>query len=219
MGSTDHVNENDFNNPAPESQDRTFAGQASDTTWMQKLTTELIKKPDKAANSSAPKPTAPSFLINNRDTASSSNELSPSLEDIGPSAIGNQIDPYEMPVKSTADALIEIYFDTVHPSFPILDEDAFLSEYAQYFANSDPQASRYQTFIPMLQITFAIAAVHAHMIEAQWVGDDRDHLLYFARARVLSGETGFLYETIHLGQVQIFGLASMYLLATHQVNR
>ena len=32
---------------------------------------------------------------------------------------------------------------------------------------------------------FAIAAVHAHLIQADWTGDAKDHMLYFSQARVL----------------------------------
>lgn len=219
MGSTDHVNEDHFTDPTPERQDRTYAGPASGTTWMQKLTTELTKEPDQEANLGGPNSTALSSSMNRRTTVPTVNEQGPQFEDIGLSAMESQIDPYELPAKSTADALLYVYLNTVHPSFPILNDDLFLDDYAQYFANSDREPSAYQTFIPKLQIVFAIAAVHAHMTEAKWVGDDRDHLLYFAKAQVMTRENGFPTETIDINQVQIFGLASMYFLASHQVNR
>jgi len=219
MGSTDHVNEDLFTDLTPERQDRTYAGPASGTTWMQKLTTELTKDPNREANFGGPNSAALSSSMNSRTAVPAFNEQDGQFEDVSLSALESQIDPYEMPVKPTADALLYVYLNTVHPSFPILNDDLFLNEYAQYFASSDREPSAYLAFVPKLQIVFAIAAVHAHMTEAKWVGDDRDHLLYFARARVTTRENGFPTETIDLNQVQIFGLASMYFLASHQVNR
>lgn len=219
MGSTDHVNEDHFTDPTPERQDRTYAGPASGTTWMQKLTTELTRDPNREANPGGTSPAALSSSMNSRTTVPAFNEAGAQFGNVSLSAMESQIDPYEMPVKSTADALLYVYLNTVHPSFPILNDDRFLDDYAQYFASSDREPSAYQTFIPKLHIVFAIAAVHAHMTEAKWVGDDRDHFLYFARAQVMTRENGFPTETIDLNQVQIFGLASMYFLASHQVNR
>lgn len=219
MGSTDHVNEDHFTHPTPERQDRTYAGPASGTTWMQKLRTELIRDPNQEANPGGLDSAALSSSMTGRTTMPAFDEPGSQFEDVSLPAMESQIDPHEMPVKSTADALLYVYLNTVHPSFPILNDDIFLDEYAQYFASSDREPSSYQTFLPKLHIVFAIAAVHAHMTEAKWVGDERDHLLYFARAQVTTRENGFPTENINLTQVQIFGLASMYFLACHQVNR
>jgi hypothetical protein len=57
------------------------------------------------------------------------------------------------------------------------------------------------------------------MIRADWAGDERDHLLYFARARALGVETGVLNEIIYHEQVQIFGLGGMYFMVSNQINR
>lgn len=218
MGSTDHVNENDFNVPAPEAKHGSFAGQASDTTWMQKLTSELTNSPDLSMQSAASNPAAASSSTGQL-VGSLSKRGAPFLEDMDPWAIGDQIDPCEIPVRLTADSLVDMYFNSVHLSYPIIDESVFRNDLAQYYTTTHPRALRHQNFIPLLQSIFAVAAIHAHMTEVHWAGDDRDHLLYFARSRVFSTESGVLDESVHLGQVQILGLASMYLLATSQVNR
>lgn len=216
MGSTDHVNEHDFSNPTPERHNSSFAGAASDLTWMQKLNTELAQPPEEEAQPSQPKPSA--RLSNTHGSDPVSNLLTPFFEEIDLSALENQVDPFEMPIKTTADGLIRVYLDTVHLSFPILDKDTFLHEYA-LFSTPRSQSSEDKTSFPKIQIVFAIAAVHAHLTGANWVGDERDHLLYFARSRIFSGETGFLSETIDLDHVQLFGLASMYFLSANQINR
>ena len=71
----------------------------------------------------------------------------------------------------------------------------------------------------LLQTVFAIGAVHAHVMHSDWVGDARDHLLYFARSRLLCTHAGLLSESVSMGQVQLLGLAAVYLISTDQVNR
>ena len=219
MGSTDHVNEDDFGIPSTGETDQTFSGPASDMTWMQKLNSELTKRPEKETKTTTTNPSAQSPWTDSRAAAPTSDGSGQLFDDADLPALENQVDPYEMPVSSTADALLEVYFSTVHPSFPILDKDSLLDEYSQSSGTPQSQPSASPNFITKLQIVFAIAAVHAHLTEAKWVGHHRDHLLYLARARLKSGGTGFLNEIIDLDQVQIFGLASMYFLATSQVNR
>ena len=217
MGSTDHVNEHDFGDPSPERHNHTFAGPASDVTWMQKLNTELTQKPRKEVKSKSRKSSA---QISNKSGADPvSSFLTPFLDDIDLSALENQIDPYEVPVKETADTLVRVYLKNVHPSFPMLNQETFLDEYSKFFSVSQAHSSEKISVLPKLQLIFAIAAVHAHLVEAQWAGDDRDHLLYFARSRISSGETSCLSEAIDLDQVQLSGLASIYFLSSNQINR
>lgn len=50
-------------------------------------------------------------------------------------------------------------------------------------------------------------------------GDERDHLLYFSRARLLSLNGNTILNHPDLQQVQVLGLIAFYLLATSQINR
>ena len=146
-------------------------------------------------------------------------ELSPFPEDMDTSVIGNQIDPYDLPVKKTADALVNAYFTTVHPSFPIVNKPYFYRQFEDCFTTVDVESFKDRAFVAILQIVFAIGAVHAHRVRAEWAGDERDHILFLARARMLSLEMGILNEFVFHGHVQFFGLAGMYFLATNQMNR
>lgn len=83
----------------------------------------------------------------------------------------------------------------------------------------DPVSYGDRIFLALLQLVFAVSAVHAHLTEADWAGDGRDHMLYFAQARILAVDTGILNNTCFLGQTQVFGLGGMYLLVTDQINR
>ena len=210
MGSTGHVDYDDFKSPTLDMTTPAFVGQSSEVAWMQRLNREL------KGDSRTKAPGYESALLPSDATPLSGH---PWPADMDSSIVGNQLDPYDLPLKSTADALVKAFFRTVHPTFPILDEALFLQQYEQIatFMETDPMKSG--LFVSTLQTVFAIGAVYAHVTDCDWVGDDRDHLLYFARARILSSGSGLLSDSVSIGQVQVLGLASVYLMATDQTNR
>ena len=225
MGSTDHANEEDFIQGESEGRTQAFVGQASETRWMQRLERELTSQPlqdfERSTMSHVELPVS-SRGKGLHDTFSGrrpTTNPSPYPEDMDTSIVGDTLDPYDLPVKSTADRLVETYFRTVHPSFPLIDKAYFMAQYEQYFGTHDPANFQDRTFVATLQIVFAIAAVHAHLIGAEWAGHEKDHLLYFAKGRILGVETGILNEMAYLGQVLVFALAGMYLMVTDQINR
>lgn len=207
MGSTDHVNQDSSLQQMSARDILAFAGQSSETMWTEKLNKELL-----------PKQVANTRKLENRNKGFSENQR-PYAEDMDTAVVGNQIDAFSLPVKSTADSLVGAYFSTIHLSFPILDKFFFLSQYGQLYSTMDPEGFEPRTFVATLQLVFAIAAVHAHLIEADWTGDARDHMLYFSQARVLAVDTGMLNDDCYISQVQVFGLGAMYLLVTNQLNR
>ena len=214
MGSTDHVNYHDFTSPVPERVTPTYVGQSSEVAWMRRLDTELRKGPGRGAagkeHSSVPEGSRP--LANRQH-----HETWP--EDMDSSVVGDQLDPYDLPIKSTVDELLKAFFTTVHPAFPILDKARFLRQYEQLSALTESDPKQNGIFVALLQTVLAIGAVHAHMSSSDWAGDERDHLLFFARGRVLGSYSGLLSESVNVGQVQILGLATIYLIATNQLNR
>ena len=225
MGSTDHANEEDFIQNESEGRTEAFVGQASETRWMQRLERELTDGP---AHSFEPDSMRKVELpVSSRDKGSCdtfrnrgpSTNPSPYPEDMDTSILGDALDPYELPLKSIADRLVETYFRTVHPSFLLIDKAYFMAQYEQYFGTQDPANFQDRTFVATLQIVFAIGAVHAHLIGAEWAGQEKDHLLYFAKGRILGVDTGILNEMAYLGQVLVFALAGMYLMVTDQINR
>lgn len=218
MGSTDNANEEDFRQYGAEEQAQAFIGNASEERWLQRLERELSESDRSESKPKLyPPPSLAGSMGQHRRTAKT--ESFPYPEDMDTSAIGNEIDPYGLPVKSAADALVHTYFATVHPSFPIIDQALFSHQFEEYFTMSENQTFKDRTFITTLQIVFAIGAVHAHRTGAEWAGDDRDHLLYFARARVLGIEMGIFSDMVYHGQVQVFGLSGMYFMVTNQINR
>lgn len=207
MGSTGHINQDDFLQQSSVHHVPAFAGQSSQTKWTEKLNEELL-----------PKQEAKTFTSQNWNQGFS-RKPQPYAEDTDAAVVGHQIDPFSLPVKSTADSLVNAYFSTMHLSFPILHKVDFMNQYDQLYSTMDPEGFEDRTFIATLQLVFAIAAVHAHLIQADWTGDARDHMLYFSQARVLAVDTGILNDDCYLGQVQVFGLGAMYLLVTQQFNR
>ncbi len=192
-----------------------FLGQTSEERWMERVERELSEsllgeskhKPVSSSNPSVPAwgmhqgPVRPQPL--------------PYPEDMD----GVQVDPYGLPLKATADALVSTYFATTHPFFPLIEKACFYTQFESYFATAENKTFKEHTFMVALQLVFAIGAVHAHRTRAEWAGDERDHLLYFARARMLSVRMGILNNMAYNGQVQVFGLGSMYFMVANQINR
>lgn len=207
MGSTDHVDYDDYSGSGPERKSPAYVGQASEVAWMQRVGRELNKE---AIND-------PLRLSSIGEPLGRQDPLWP--EDMDSSVIGDQLDPFGLPIKPTADALLNTYFKTIHPAFPILDEASFLRDYELHFSSMKNDPTQSSTSMALLQTVLALGAVHAHLTDSNHAGDDRDHLLYFARSRVLGTHTGLLSEQISLAQVQLLGLAAVYLIATNQTNR
>lgn len=216
MGSTDHVNLGDHMQQHSVPVVPAFAGQSSETKWTEKLNEELLTKQEGKRSKAQGRTQG---FAQKPGHGFGSEKSQRYAEDMETAAVGHQIDPFSLPVKSTADSLVNAYFSTIHLSFPILDKMDFMEEYDQLYTTMDPEGFEHRTFVAMLQLVFAIAAVHAHLIQADWAGDARDHMLYFSQARVLAVDTGMLNDDCYLSQVQVFGLGGMYLLVTNQLNR
>ena len=215
MGSTDHVNLDELMQRQSAQRVPAFTGQASETKWTERLNEELLPKQDGEMSSSQSRDQG----IPQTATDGAGKKIQPFAEDMDAAVVGHQIDPFSLPVKSTADHLVTAYFTTIHLSFPILNQMDFMDQYDQLYSTMDPEGFEHRTFVAILQLVFAIAAVHAHLIHADWTGDARDHMLYFSQARVLAVDTGILNDDCYLSQVQVFGLGGLYLLVTDQLNR
>ncbi|KAJ5765997.1 uncharacterized protein N7511_003613 [Penicillium nucicola] len=126
------------------------------------------------------------------------------------------VDRYWLPPRHIADQLIEDYFTTVHPGFPILSRPEFRAQYLSAWNNPRPLGDKW---LAILNIIFAISAKHAYLTDASWRGLDNDHLVYLTRARLLSMTEVELFGRPDPQQVQIEGLIAFYLLASDQIDR
>ena len=136
------------------------------------------------------------------------------LNDLDLSIVDNQVDPFALPQSLTADRLINNYFDTVQPVFPILQKELFIVQYESVCKFSLAPESR--RWLSVLNAVFAIGAVFSHLVEG---GNERDHVHFFTRARALFLNGGVVYEVVDLQQVQVTVLMGVYLMATSQINR
>ena len=129
----------------------------------------------------------------------------------------DQVDAYELPPKQAADMLFQNYLETVHITFPFIGKTTFASQYQTFYENDNIRPGA--NWLAILNLIFAIGAKYSHLIQAEWRGDERDHLVYFTRARVLAMDGDSLFSHPDLQQVQVAALMSFYLMSTHQINR
>ena len=123
------------------------------------------------------------------------------------------IDPYELPIPETAERLLNCYMETVHDSFPILPKEQFEDEFQKYFiavrAGNAPRLSpKWQA---ILNLVFAIAAKNSHLVKARWRADERDHVIYQARARVFGLNEYALTNHPDVPQIQVAGKFYSYI--------
>lgn len=141
------------------------------------------------------------------------------LDDLSVSIAGGQINPFYLPPKETADELLNAFFSTVYPTFPIVLKKLFMAQYDAFFQSFFPPASS-KRWLAMLNLMFAIGSMYGRLTNADWKEESEiEHLKYFARARVLSLDEGSILEVPDLQQVQVVGLAAIYLIASNQTNR
>ena len=129
----------------------------------------------------------------------------------------DQVDPFELPPRQTAEFLLSTFVDTVHPSFPIIGKLNFAKQMQNLF--DDAQSRPGRNWLAILNFVFAIAAKYSHLVQAEGRGDERDHLIYFTRGRVLGMEGEGILAQPDLQRVQVTGLMAFYLMSVNQINR
>lgn len=199
-----------------------FMGKNSEITWMQRL-----KQENKFGSSSGGDlPSYAAQRVQGGDQTQSAdpsldyegnvtvNEASYHLDDFAMPSL-DAVDAYELPTLDTANHLFETYISRVHPTFPIIGKLTFTNQFRRFMAGEMPG----EKWLAILNLIFAISARYAHIVRAEWRGDDRDHLVYFSRARLLSLNGDTLFQHADLQQIQVTALMALYLLCTNQINR
>lgn len=140
------------------------------------------------------------------------------LDDIDISFSGKQIDAYALPPRDLANSLVNVYFETVHPLFPIIYKGLFENQFEVLYQTQDP-AKVAGKWLAIMNLVFAIGARHLSMI-GENKADIWQHVTFFLRARLLGAlDGGLVFEIATLQNVQAMGLTGMYLLASKQTNR
>lgn len=192
-----------------------FLGKSSEISWMQRLQREAEQHV--RANSGSLEPNEG----DDEETKDrySLHSLNYHLDDLEIS-VPEPVQLYNMPSRQLADRLFDDYLSSVHPFFPIISKNLFYAQYRTFFDSSQTNTTRPgDKWLAILNIIFAIAAKHAHLIHAPWRGEEDDHLVFLARARLLSMNSEVLFSHPDLQQVQVEGLIAFYLLASDQINR
>lgn len=127
------------------------------------------------------------------------------------------VDPYEMPPQEHAQMLFMTYMTRVHPSFPFVGRINLQNQFTRFLARPGSQPP--PKWLAIINMIFAIAAKYSHLIQAEWQADERDHLIYFTRARMLAIDADTMFNHPDLQMIQILSLMSLYLMTVDQVNR
>lgn len=204
-----------------------FMGKNSEITWLQRVREEN-KFGDDEPNVHGDKAQSQPGLRNpggssdaqiplaEGETGFSINESSYHMDDQAITTF-EAVDPYEMPTRETAQHLFNAYITRVHPTFPLIGK-VNLSNQFHKFVNGSVQRPP-EKWLAIVNLIFAIGATYSHRIKAEWEGDERDHLIYFTRARMLSITSETIFQHPDLQQIQIIGLMSFYLMCISQINR
>ena len=217
-GSLDRINE-DFNRN-DSARATGFMGKTSDVTWLHRLRDQLgdASPPTESIpfrNISGPNvhenPTASEFVVD--DGISNSTYHCDDLAILAP----DQVEPFEHPPRQVVEFLLQTYFESVQPSFPIVGKVNFSSQVQNYLDNNRVMPGR--NWLAILNLIFAIAAKYSHLVESELRGDERDHIIYFTRARLLSMDGDWFLSQPELQRIQIVGLMSFYLMSINQINR
>ncbi|EXJ55022.1 uncharacterized protein A1O5_12761 [Cladophialophora psammophila CBS 110553] len=127
------------------------------------------------------------------------------------------VDAYEIPTPDIADHLFNAYMQRVHSSFPVIGRLNLTTQFRRFIRGTVQRPP--EKWLAILNLIFAIGAKYSHLIKAEWKGDERDHLIYFTRARLLSMNSETIFHHPDLQQIQVLGLMSFYLMCNSQINR
>lgn len=209
LDSLDVVDE-DFNRNE-EARATGFIGKNSEISWLQGLRAET----DRINTDTVPP--GPDGDQNERlkwddNTVASKTYQSNERPLVGP----DLLNPYGRPMKPTADKFYDAYRNLVQPSFPIIRESLFSSQYQRYY--SEPFLNPGDKWLSILNMILAIGARYSKMA-GMHVDDGSDDSVYFARARSLSACEAMIFDHPDLQQVQLETLLAFYFMALSQVNR
>ncbi|KAL8724905.1 MAG: hypothetical protein Q9181_006626 [Wetmoreana brouardii] len=228
VGSTeslDRVHE-DFNR-SPTSRATGFMGKNSEVAWMEQVRRQIDSDDDSEEEENDPQAKfghgvdqmVDGFPEGSPEKALKSRPLSESsyhCDDI-PLHIQEHIQPYQLPPKGAADALLACYLECVHPAFPILGKVTFVKQYRMFYDNPDLKTG--PVWLAILNLVFAIAARYGRIVGADWKAFVDDDYTYFCRARLLGLDTNVVLAHPELQKIQVTGLTTFYLVATSQMTR
>ncbi|EPS31954.1 hypothetical protein PDE_06913 [Penicillium oxalicum 114-2] len=182
-------------------------GKSSEITWMQRLQETAVQRRKKSG---------PGTQVGVDGTlADLPKNLNYHLDDFD-IHVAEPVQKYWVPPRPLADTLLDTYLAVAHPYFPIINRPLFQDQYRAFFGETVLPGDKW---IAILNTIFAVAASYAQLAELEWRDEAEDHLIYLARARMLSLEGDDLFRHPDLQQVQLEGLITFYLLTIDQIHR
>ena len=193
-----------------------FMGKNSEIAWVQRVKQESrYHSPQQREvennHRNGTGPTLPDL-----DDGFSVSDSSYHLDDFSIS-LPETVDAYELPAREMADQLFNVYLSRIHPTFPIIGRSTFTAQFRRVMTTAPVNTG--DKWLAVLNLLFAVTARYSHLVQVDWQGDERDHLIYFTRARMLSMNGESIFNHPDLQHIQVAALMSLYLLAVSQINR
>ncbi|KAJ5642647.1 hypothetical protein N7490_006647 [Penicillium lividum] len=199
FGAIDYTEE-DFNRDE-KLQAMGFVGEHSEMAWLYRLKRDL----DQAKTPTSNRSDYPSILSVNY------------FQDDSNLSVLDDVDLLARPPQHVASQLVDGYFHTVHPTFPIIGITTFIGQYNSFY--TDPNVRPGKRWLAILNLIFAITARHSLLMGLPPHPEMESYLVYFTRAWRLGIDNVALISHPNLQQVQVEGLAAFYLLSVGEVNR
>lgn len=218
-------------NKDPKTRATGFIGKNSDVQWLRRLKQQAEQDSDEDARADSPygppgtSDAAASARVqskrerrNSHQGGEKDNTSAATYHlDFDSVYVKDYVDAWELPPVDIAKNLFESYWRTVHDGFPIVAKDRMQRELDRTYntarrARLDPKVQA------LLNLIFAIGARHAHLVR-QPLGDERDHIIYYTRGRMIGLNSDVLVDHPDIQQVQTCALLGFYYTSISQMSR
>ncbi|KAL1871548.1 hypothetical protein Plec18167_007108 [Paecilomyces lecythidis] len=132
---------------------------------------------------------------------------------------GENVNAFQLPQRAVADALLDSYLATVHPFFPVIDEEEFREQYQRYWSIGSPLTEDILVWIATLNVIFSLGDLCAQALEMEWRGNPNDHTLYYIRSRLVLQDFVHTLDRTDLNHIRLDAMTGMYFFASNQMNR
>lgn len=139
------------------------------------------------------------------------------LDDFG--EFGENVNAFQLPPRAVADALLDSYLATLHPFFPVINEEEFREQYQRYWSIGSPLTENILIWISTLNVIFALGEICAQALQMEWRGKPNDHILYYIRSRLVVQDFVRTLDGTDLNHIRLDALRGMYFFASNQMNR
>jgi hypothetical protein len=126
------------------------------------------------------------------------------------------VDLLARPSQEVADQLVDRYFRTLHTCFPLIRKELFMAQYRSFYTDCNVQPGK--RWLAVLNMIFALGA-HDFLLTECLAPRGESSAVFLSRAWKLGIVDYSSLRTPSLQQVQVEGLACLYLLCIGHINR